>query len=557
MEETRFQTGDAAKVADTYSGQLLRLGYSFNNLRIAVGNAIIPIAQRVLPVINAIVEGFTRFFNVIAQVSSALFGSQVDTAKTAAKASKAETGLAKAVDKAGKAAKGALAGFDELNVLTKETAESAEIITEGLSASTDAGLGLSLGKIELPEGVQRFIDGVRDALKELAPYVADVKESWNDFKDAVKEFMSDPLVQAAGKFLVTFVEEAAKAGVKVFLLGISGALKFLAGNIKATLGWWQVFFGVITKNANKIKSGFETINEGNLDMADGLAKMGMAVAEGNLGTTLIRTQFELLPEEAQDGIKKWFTEDVAPWFTKEKWAELFNQACEGIEQGYNDFLAWWNSTALVKWYNEYVAPWFTKKKWEDLLNTAQEGWKSGWKSIKDWWAETINKWWSENVVPWFTKEKWIEMMTGMVEGWKQTFKNAVAVAIGILNDLISWINEKFNIEWDSFTIGTKTFPGGSIQLIHMDPIEIPWLATGAVIPPNARFAAILGDQTMGRNLEAPEGLIRQIMREELADLIEGGEITLNNIVTLDGEVVFRNQQKVARRRGVNLIKGVT
>ena len=43
---------------------------------------------------------------------------------------------------------------------------------------------------------------------------------------------------------------------------------------------------------------------------------------------------------------------------------------------------------------------------------------------------------------------------------------------------------------------------------------IPQLATGAVIPPNRRFTAVLGDQRYGMNLEAPEGLIRKIVREE-------------------------------------------
>lgn len=53
------------------------------------------------------------------------------------------------------------------------------------------------------------------------------------------------------------------------------------------------------------------------------------------------------------------------------------------------------------------------------------------------------------------------------------------------------------------------------------------LATGAVIPPNQEFLAVLGDQKSGRNLEAPEGLIRQIMREELAGLqVSGGDINI-------------------------------
>jgi hypothetical protein len=47
-------------------------------------------------------------------------------------------------------------------------------------------------------------------------------------------------------------------------------------------------------------------------------------------------------------------------------------------------------------------------------------------------------------------------------------------------------------------------------------INIPHLANGAVIPPNREFTAVLGDQTSGRNIETPERLLRQIMRQEMA-----------------------------------------
>lgn len=49
--------------------------------------------------------------------------------------------------------------------------------------------------------------------------------------------------------------------------------------------------------------------------------------------------------------------------------------------------------------------------------------------------------------------------------------------------------------------------------------SIPYLASGAVIPPNAPFMAMLGDQRNGTNLEAPEGLIRNLFREEMSDLL--------------------------------------
>ena len=49
---------------------------------------------------------------------------------------------------------------------------------------------------------------------------------------------------------------------------------------------------------------------------------------------------------------------------------------------------------------------------------------------------------------------------------------------------------------------------------HKKHFHIPYLAQGAVIPPNQQFMAILGDQKNGNNLEGPESLFRQIVREE-------------------------------------------
>ena len=55
----------------------------------------------------------------------------------------------------------------------------------------------------------------------------------------------------------------------------------------------------------------------------------------------------------------------------------------------------------------------------------------------------------------------------------------------------------------------------SLDASHIKIPNIPRLATGAVIPGGSPFLSILGDQPKGkRNLEAPEDLIRQIVREE-------------------------------------------
>lgn len=62
--------------------------------------------------------------------------------------------------------------------------------------------------------------------------------------------------------------------------------------------------------------------------------------------------------------------------------------------------------------------------------------------------------------------------------------------------------------------------------------SVPYLASGAVIPPRSEFLAVLGDQKTGNNIEAPEGLLRKIVREESPQKQDGN--TYNVSVTASG-----------------------
>lgn len=64
------------------------------------------------------------------------------------------------------------------------------------------------------------------------------------------------------------------------------------------------------------------------------------------------------------------------------------------------------------------------------------------------------------------------------------------------------------------TSAIKNGFGGNSMSVQASSLVVPALAQGAVIPPNREFMAVLGDQTSGNNIEAPESLIRQIVREE-------------------------------------------
>ena len=66
--------------------------------------------------------------------------------------------------------------------------------------------------------------------------------------------------------------------------------------------------------------------------------------------------------------------------------------------------------------------------------------------------------------------------------------------------------------------------------------EIPALASGAVIPPNRKFLAVLGDQKSGTNVEAPLSTIKQAVMEALA---QGSCEPINVNLVVDGKTLAR------------------
>ena len=126
-------------------------------------------------------------------------------------------------------------------------------------------------------------------------------------------------------------------------------------------------------------------------------------------------------------------------------------------------------------------------------------WRRAWNGIKNIFAGIWNAMASVVKSP---VNLIISFMNAMLRGF-QRMQNGFASAMNHMNiRLPKWL-QKFT-GWSSvgFNIG------------YWSPSYIPYLAKGAVIPPNKEFMAVLGDQKNGNNIEAPESLIRQIVREE-------------------------------------------
>ena len=62
--------------------------------------------------------------------------------------------------------------------------------------------------------------------------------------------------------------------------------------------------------------------------------------------------------------------------------------------------------------------------------------------------------------------------------------------------------------WGSFSLSVPRIDGN---------FSLPYLASGAVIPPNSPFMAVLGDQNRGTNIEAPLETIKQAVRDVVGE----------------------------------------
>lgn len=197
----------------------------------------------------------------------------------------------------------------------------------------------------------------------------------------------------------------------------------------------------------------------------------------------------------------------------------------------------------------------TALNWNAILDKLKEVWRD----ITGWFGSNVEKYLSWD----YWKEKGANILNGLWDGLKSIWQNITSW----VSEKVSWITSKFS--------GTKAKVSAEYALDSraiqqkmkmISPVEIqniPQLARGAVIPPNRKFMAVLGDQTRGTNIEAPESLIRKIVREEsgnmntellqaILEAIRAGQVIKVNETVL-GRTSAKAINKVTRASGKSVL----
>lgn len=233
---------------------------------------------------------------------------------------------------------------------------------------------------------------------------------------------------------------------------------------------------------------------------------------------------------------------IGDWF-----GERFDEAWESITTAWSD-----------------VKQWFSDR-WDDITGVFS--------SVGSWFGEKFTIAWGSiqsafaNIKLWFS-DRWADIK-GVFSGVKKWFSDKFSGAWDGIKSAFSGVGKFFGGVWDDMSSGVKgaintiidglNWMIGGINSISFDMPdwdwlpdgvqgatlginipEIPKLATGAVIPPNSEFLAILGDQKRGTNIEAPLETIKQALLEALVAYGGTGgnqKVSLTVPITLNGRVI--------------------
>ena len=526
-----------------------------------------PILQVVIPVFVKLVDILTQVVTAIAKFFGMLSGKSWASQKAAAQGLSDEEKALKGVGAAADDARKSMAGFDEINQITSNQASGGGGGAGG-AASTDIAPDFS--SLDMAEDKLHDILGLVGAIAAglLAWKIASL------FTNDLSKIWGIALAVAGAFALVYFWLDAWNNGIDLQnFLGMLAGLAALAGGLALAFGPIAAGIALVVGGLAMLVVGIkDVINNGftlenTLTIIAGLLAAGIGIGlltgswiplliAGFVAALVALVSFTGHGEELIQGLKKIidgfgkffkgvFTGDLklAAEGAKQIWAGLkqtWNAIVNSIKDAWSAFITWLQgkNPALAAIF-ETIGKLFSDQynAWKKILSgliTFLTGvftgdWKKAWNGVLD-----------------ILKGVW-NLIVGTVEG-------AINFIIDGINLLISALN-KIHFEVPDWVplVGGKSF---GINITPVSRVSLPRLASGAVIPPNREFMAVLGDQKSGTNIETPLATMVQAFKQAINETGGMGGRQITVVMQLDhrelGRAVYNLNNEETQRVGVKL-----
>lgn len=355
-------------------------------------------------------------------------------------------------------------GRDILDALTKPFIENKDKFIEAINSTLEP-------IEEVAQSIETFLQGVADKLTELYdqhihPFLQEIGNGLTEIVGAILDTYNE-YVAPILDVLAQKVDEVLNGSVKDAINQLLNVLGQVIDLLK--LLWDKVLVPLIEWIVENILPILAPIVGGIINIVLNLVGIVAQVA-----AEILKVLGKIITFLTGAFKSDWVKAFGIIGMYMEGFAKDISNFVKGIKQIFHGIIDFFNGVFYGNW----------RRAWNGIKNIFAGIWNAMAAAVKS----------PVNLI--------ISFMNAMLRGF-QRMQNGFASAMNHMNvRLPKWL-QKFT-GWSSvgFNIG------------YWSPNYIPYLAKGAVIPPNKEFMAVLGDQKNGNNIEAPESLIRQIVREE-------------------------------------------
>nr|DAQ28128.1 MAG TPA: minor tail protein [Caudoviricetes sp.] len=544
LSQTSLAAGDFVKTQDSWANQTKILSERWKEFLSVLGTGLIQILTPVLKFLNQFVSAmtsaltaFNKFLGINTEVSATGAAGIADIADNM-------DDVTSSTEDATKAQKDLLGSYDKLNVISKDTS----------SGATGAGVGAGAGGLGITETVDedktKFLDSQVGKMKKILDGFSNYVKT--NFGDTFKNIGTDMKNNMSNtKTIFSNILEDIKALIPPFINYLNTDFPALINTALTTAGnvingtWdslnlvlstsWDAYFYPIL--AKFITVGLPVLTQFKTEVIDTFNILFNVVknifdtlwAEGIVPfLTLLSTVWtgvmdivaNLWEEHGQpifEGIKTAIQEigdtilNIWDTILKPIWstlisalAELWTEHIAPLLEKFGGFVAKLIELGLLI-YNKFILPiinWFV-----DMFGPAiGSAISTAFGGVIDFITDILTGDW---------EKAWqgiVDIFGGIWDTIVDIIKAPLNLVIGLINGLLTAIETGVNfvikaVNKLSFDvpdwvpgIGGETF---GFDLDEASFTKIPYLASGAVIPPNKEFMAVLGDQSSGTNIETP------------------------------------------------------
>lgn len=587
MDTLKLAQGDFLKTQGSWANQTRILSMQWQQFMSVIGQALTTVLLPAVKVLNSIVAALIKMANSFNSAITAIFGGankQIQsTADTAAGVTDAisdsvdqQDALTDATKKTAKAQN--KLGIDELNVISQSSGSSSGS-TAGVSATDTELSQITETAEEIPPFITKIKKSFESLQKAFAPSISawgksftslkdDFTAAFGDMKVTAQSLWTEALQPLSNNILTDFIPSVVNS--------ISTALAPVFSDVLGTaIHEFALDFQVIANTVsgvinNLIIPAVQLLQDIVVGVFDGIKKAWDEYGNGIISAWKtfkegIRAIWVSIDENVIQPVLKSIAavlDNLWNNHLKPLWDNITRFIGAAIEM----ILAVWN-TAIYPFIQNMVDVFGPKIAATINVIVTQFGGLIG--AITDVISGIVRilTGLCEFITGVFTgdwKKVWTgikDIFCGIWDAIKAVLISIVNSIIGVLNQMISGlinglnsvidtINSIFSIQIpNNKAFGAYAGQSFGLNLGHLTGYQIPLLAQGAVIPPNREFLAVLGDQSNGTNIEAPLDTIKQALAEVMAQAGSNQNITLSIVTTLDGEVVYRNQQKIKAGKG--------